>query len=83
MKAMDHKAMAFCKSKSICMLLFKLIIIVNINLCINNLVLINAELKKFEHPAKADGSLSFLVIGDWGRRGLYNQSQVANQVLIN
>lgn len=39
-----------------------------------------AELQRFEHPPKAEGCLSFLVVGDWGRRGLYNQSQVALQV---
>ncbi|XVF85547.1 hypothetical protein PTKIN_Ptkin17bG0126000 [Pterospermum kingtungense] len=41
-----------------------------------------AELHRFQHSAKADGSLSFLVVGDWGRRGLYNQSQVALQMGI-
>lgn len=41
-----------------------------------------AELQRLEHPVKADGSLSFLVVGDWGRRGLYNQSNVAHQVLL-
>ncbi|KAA8541408.1 hypothetical protein F0562_025371 [Nyssa sinensis] len=41
---------------------------------------IAAELQRFEHPAKSDGSLSFLVIGDWGRRGDFNQSQVAVQM---
>ncbi|KAK8699663.1 hypothetical protein V6N13_115746 [Hibiscus sabdariffa] len=41
-----------------------------------------AELPRFEHAAKPDGSLSFLVLGDWGRRGLYNQSQVALQMGI-
>ncbi|GMI87480.1 purple acid phosphatase 3 [Hibiscus trionum] len=41
-----------------------------------------AELQRFEHAAKPDGSLSFLVVGDWGRRGLYNQSQVALQMGI-
>ncbi|KAL4302484.1 hypothetical protein GQ457_10G028290 [Hibiscus cannabinus] len=41
-----------------------------------------AELPHFEHTAKPDGSLSFLVLGDWGRRGLYNQSQVALQMGI-
>ncbi|PIA35975.1 hypothetical protein AQUCO_03400104v1 [Aquilegia coerulea] len=40
----------------------------------------NAELERLQHPAKSDGSLSFLVIGDWGRRGDYNQSQVAFQM---
>lgn len=39
-----------------------------------------AELQRFEHPPKDDGSLSFLVIGDWGRRGFYNQSIVAREV---
>ncbi|GMH11327.1 hypothetical protein Nepgr_013168 [Nepenthes gracilis] len=39
-----------------------------------------AELERFEQPIKADGSLSFLVVGDWGRRGGYNQSQVAFQM---
>lgn len=44
--------------------------------------LINAELERIEQPAaKGDGSLSFLVIGDWGRRGAFNQSLVALQVL--
>ncbi|OWM90721.1 hypothetical protein CDL15_Pgr021026 [Punica granatum] len=38
------------------------------------------ELERFEHPTKADGSLSFLVVGDWGRRGGYNQSAVAIQM---
>lgn len=45
-----------------------------------------AELQRFEHSistkTKNDEplSLSFLVIGDWGRRGAFNQSQVASQV---
>ena len=30
-------------------------------------------------PKQADGSVNFLVVGDWGRKGLYNQSQVAYQ----
>lgn len=42
--------------------------------------LITAELERFDNPAKDDGSLSFLVIGDWGRRGAFNQSQVAQQM---
>ncbi|KAJ7970236.1 Purple acid phosphatase [Quillaja saponaria] len=40
----------------------------------------SAELQRFLHPAKTDGSLSFLVIGDWGRRGYFNQSEVAFQM---
>ncbi|KAL0420214.1 UNVERIFIED_CONTAM: Purple acid phosphatase 8, partial [Sesamum latifolium] len=39
----------------------------------------DAELQRFEHPTKADGSLTALVIGDWGRKGQYNQSEVAYQ----
>lgn len=39
-----------------------------------------AELTRVEHPAKNDGSLSLLVVGDWGRKGNYNQSRVAEQV---
>lgn len=43
---------------------------------------VSAELRRFEHPVvKPDGSLSFLAIGDWGRRGDYNQSQIAHQVI--
>lgn len=44
------------------------------------------ELQRFEHPISTETkkdeplSLSFLVIGDWGRRGAFNQSQVASQV---
>lgn len=39
-----------------------------------------AELQKLEHSIKADGSLSLLVVGDWGRKGAYNQTHVAAQV---
>ncbi|XP_047331744.1 purple acid phosphatase 4-like [Impatiens glandulifera] len=39
-----------------------------------------AELQTFHHPLKPDGSISFLVIGDWGRKGYYNQSEVAQQM---
>ncbi|KAG6676013.1 hypothetical protein I3843_15G127300 [Carya illinoinensis] len=41
---------------------------------------LSAELQRFEHPTKSDGSLSFLVVGDWGRRGAFNQSRVAYQM---
>ena len=40
-----------------------------------------AELQRLEHAAKADGSLSVMVVGDWGRRGTHNQSKVAVQVI--
>ncbi|XP_061989536.1 purple acid phosphatase 3-like [Rosa rugosa] len=39
-----------------------------------------AELQRFEHAPKDDGSIRFLVVGDWGRRGFYNQSKVAWQM---
>lgn len=39
-----------------------------------------ADFQTFPHPSKGDGSLSFLVVGDWGRKGDYNQSQVAFQM---
>ncbi|CAL5354613.1 unnamed protein product [Camellia sinensis] len=39
-----------------------------------------AELQRLEHRGKSDESLSFLVIGDWGRGGLYNQSEIAFQM---
>uniref|UniRef100_A0A1J3JTU8 Purple acid phosphatase n=1 Tax=Noccaea caerulescens TaxID=107243 RepID=A0A1J3JTU8_NOCCA len=39
-----------------------------------------AELPRLVQPPKSDGTLSFLVVGDWGRRGSYNQSQVALQM---
>ncbi|CAN1137669.1 Purple acid phosphatase 17 [Linum perenne] len=35
-----------------------------------------SQLTRLEQQVKDDGSLSLLVIGDWGRRGLYNQSQM-------
>ncbi|KAG6528462.1 purple acid phosphatase 17-like [Zingiber officinale] len=39
-----------------------------------------AELQRFERSPKADGSLSLLVVGDWGRNGMFNQSEVATQM---
>ncbi|XP_004236915.1 purple acid phosphatase 4 [Solanum lycopersicum] len=41
-----------------------------------------AELHRLEHPVNIDGSISLLVVGDWGRRGTFNQSQVAQQMGI-
>lgn len=46
-------------------------------------VVSNGELQRFIEPAKSDGSVSFIVIGDWGRRGSFNQSIVAYQVLVS
>ncbi|KAJ0988439.1 hypothetical protein J5N97_006795 [Dioscorea zingiberensis] len=38
------------------------------------------ELQRIDGKMNNDGSLSFLVLGDWGRNGDYNQSQVAYQM---
>ncbi|CAJ1939040.1 unnamed protein product [Sphenostylis stenocarpa] len=54
-----------------------LVFIDTIALC---LVVSSALLQRFEQAPKPDGSLSFLVIGDWGRKGAYNQSQVSFQM---
>ncbi|KAF7847056.1 hypothetical protein BT93_L3404 [Corymbia citriodora subsp. variegata] len=40
------------------------------------------ELERFVESPKGDGSLTFLVVGDWGRRGNYNQTEVAHQMGI-
>lgn len=42
---------------------------------------LNAELTKIQHLPKKEGNLAILVIGDFGRKGTYNQSEVATQVL--
>jgi tartrate-resistant acid phosphatase type 5 len=39
-----------------------------------------AELTRVEHPPKTEGSLAILAVGDWGRRGQFNQTLVAQQV---
>ncbi|KAK4436794.1 Purple acid phosphatase 17 [Sesamum alatum] len=41
---------------------------------------ISAEFQRFEQPTKGDGTLRFLVVGDWGRKGEFNQSRVAYQM---
>ena len=41
-----------------------------------------AELPRLEQSPKADGSLTILAVGDWGRHGEFNQSRVAAQVCI-
>ncbi|PAN43000.1 hypothetical protein PAHAL_8G203500 [Panicum hallii] len=42
-----------------------------------------AELPRLEHlPSKEDRSLALLAVGDWGRRGQFNQSLVAEQMGI-
>ncbi|XP_021742334.1 purple acid phosphatase 8-like [Chenopodium quinoa] len=58
------------------------ILIILTILMVFNGQLINAKLPKFKHATKQDGSLSLLVVGDWGRKGAYNQTLVANQMGI-
>ncbi|KAK9691804.1 hypothetical protein RND81_09G221100 [Saponaria officinalis] len=41
-----------------------------------------AWLPRYQQSTKDDGSLSFLVVGDWGRKGAFNQSFVATQMGI-
>ncbi|KAL3614690.1 Purple acid phosphatase 17 [Castilleja foliolosa] len=41
---------------------------------------VSGELERIEHATRGDGTLRFLVVGDWGRKGDYNQSQVAFQM---
>ncbi|KAL3574942.1 hypothetical protein D5086_023043 [Populus alba] len=59
------------------MVLCLVLMIGSFGLC---LVSTHAELRRFEQPAKTDGTLSFLVLGDWGRKGAFNQSEVALQM---
>ncbi|XP_020206336.1 purple acid phosphatase 17 [Cajanus cajan] len=49
-------------------------------LCIYFVLPTFAELQRLQHHPNHDGSLSFLVVGDWGRKGQYNQSLVAAQM---
>lgn len=64
---LDNENMALCL----------VLMISSFGLC---LVSTHAELRRFEQPAKTDGTLSFLVLGDWGRKGAFNQSEVALQM---
>ncbi|XP_027342125.1 purple acid phosphatase 3-like [Abrus precatorius] len=56
-----------------------ILIVAILSLCF---VYSKAKLQNLQHPPKpnGDGSLSFLVVGDWGRKGHYNQSLVAFQM---
>lgn len=63
---------SFCKKSMVLFLLAAISFLIS---CSNA-----TGLKKFEHPTKGNGNLRFLVIGDWGRKGDYNQSAVALQV---
>ncbi|XP_016440164.1 purple acid phosphatase 17-like isoform X1 [Nicotiana tabacum] len=61
-------------SKNSMVLCFWLVIVFVIS-CTNAV-----RLKKFDHPTKGDGTLNFLVLGDWGRKGTFNQSHVAHKM---
>ncbi|KAL5760781.1 hypothetical protein ACOSP7_019269 [Xanthoceras sorbifolium] len=67
MACLDNRTTAMCLASGIL-------------LCVSFQFSSITEPQRFEHPAKDDGSLSFLVVGDWGRRGMYNQSEVALQM---
>ncbi|GAB2292727.1 Purple acid phosphatase 8 [Dionaea muscipula] len=44
--------------------------------------IVNAQqLARMKHqPRRRDGSITFLVVGDWGRKGTFNQSRVATSM---
>ncbi|KAE9601042.1 putative Acid phosphatase [Lupinus albus] len=57
-----------------------LVLISTITLCF---VASSATLQRFTASPKKDESLSFLVVGDWGRKGAHNQTKVAAQMAIH
>ncbi|KAL3835462.1 hypothetical protein ACJIZ3_010198 [Penstemon smallii] len=60
-----------------------ILVVIIINILVFEMHIAYGVLERFEHPMiKGDGSLSVLVIGDWGRKGQYNQSKLANQMGI-
>ncbi|KAF9671258.1 hypothetical protein SADUNF_Sadunf12G0028700 [Salix dunnii] len=61
------------ENMAVCLVLM----ITSFGLC---MVSTHAEFQRFKQPAKTDGKLSFLVLGDWGRKGAFNQSEVALQM---
>ncbi|CAL9221246.1 unnamed protein product [Arabidopsis halleri] len=68
---MDSRRSLMSATASLCLLL---------SIFTTFVVVSNGELQRFIEPAKSDGSVSFIVIGDWGRRGSFNQSIVAYQM---
>lgn len=46
------------------------------------LSLVSSILPVIEHSPEPDGLLQLLVVGDWGRKGEVNQSQIAVQVSL-
>ncbi|RHN42336.1 putative Acid phosphatase [Medicago truncatula] len=73
--------MAWCLNQH---MLSSVIIAVSVLLCLlSNHSSIAEKLPRFEHHLKPQQqSLNFLVVGDWGRKGNYNQSLVAHQMGI-
>ncbi|TVU24745.1 hypothetical protein EJB05_27199, partial [Eragrostis curvula] len=59
-----------------------LVMAAQVALLLLSVVGVAAEMPWLEHSPKADGSLTVLAVGDWGRRGQYNQSLVADQMGI-
>ncbi|XP_042480369.1 purple acid phosphatase 3-like [Macadamia integrifolia] len=64
-------------SASLCNKTMALLYLTTLSLCLVSTV---AELQRLQQLANGDGSASFLVVGDWGRKGAYNQSHVAHQM---
>ncbi|KAL8265918.1 hypothetical protein R6Q59_003262 [Mikania micrantha] len=54
--------------------LFITSLLINFSFC-TILVPVSARIQGLHHLMNNNGSLSFLVIGDWGPKGWYNQSQ--------
>jgi len=73
--------MAWCLNQR---MLSSVIFFLSVSLCLlTNHSSIAEKLPRFEHHLKPQQqSLNFLVVGDWGRKGNYNQSLVAHQVII-
>ncbi|PRQ40983.1 putative Acid phosphatase [Rosa chinensis] len=51
--------------------------------CLSLCLVAKAEFQRLQQQTNDEGSLKFFVVGDWSRRGLYNQSQVAAQTLFS
>ncbi|KAI3463560.1 hypothetical protein Pfo_020223 [Paulownia fortunei] len=45
-----------------------------------SIVTLTAELVQISQPTGANGSVTFLAVGDWGRKGAFNQSAVAHMM---
>ena len=58
------------------------LLLVGVVTAVAGLLLEAAALPRVEHPPKAGGTLAVLAVGDWGRRGQFNQTLVAQQVKV-